>query len=77
MDHINPFPVLRFLVIVGLVLICVMGVCGFIILAANGRDIPPALIAVVSAALGSLSSFLVSVPLTHLVGEDYTPKEGK
>lgn len=56
----NPWLCLSIVVVLG---VCgLVGTAGMILLPAYGKEIPQALVAIVSGALGALSSFLVSPP---------------
>jgi hypothetical protein len=52
-----------------------VGLCGIILLAYGGRPVPESLIAVVSASLGALSSFLVMPPRGSVGVSDFRPTE--
>ena len=51
-------------------IVAVAGVVGTILVAMTGHDLPPSLVALAGAALGSLSSFLVSVPRGSIGNEE-------
>lgn len=55
-------PYLCIVIVTGLGLAGTIGLAGIILLAYAGRPVPDSLTAVVAAALGSLSSFLVMPP---------------
>lgn len=56
----NPYVCLA--IIISLAVTLLIGTCGMVWLAVLSKEPPSALVAVVSASIGSLSSFLVSVP---------------
>lgn len=56
----NPFICLAIVVTIGVTLL--IGVAGMVLLSVNRIDVPASLVAIISTAIGSLSSFLVSVP---------------
>jgi cation transporter-like permease len=68
----NPYVCLS--IVLGLILIAFVGVSGLVATNLLGHDSPRDLVAIVSTAIGSLSSFLVTVP-RNSVG--FAPEEVK
>lgn len=69
-------PYLCLVIVTSLGLCCVLGVFGIVFLAHAGKVPPDSLVAIVSGAVGSLSSFLATPPRGS-VGVDDKPQETK
>lgn len=68
----NPYVCLSIVLTLGL--IAVVGIAGVVVSACRGGESSQALVAIVSACVGSLSSFLVAVPRgSHGHGGDQPP----